>query len=349
MSRGSLLLLLSLIAACSFAPPDGNGGTGGTVDGQVDDPNDRDGDGRANDVDNCPDAANPNQEDGDEDGVGDACDNCAAVKNPRQATLGFTEAVQRDHDGDGVGDECDLCPHLSSDMAKIDSDGDGIGDACDPEPNAANPKPYWNGFYDAPDGSWMRVIGGATDWEVALRDGKVGWRQKTLDGSRHQIVHMQRHDESFVQSSLVIEQMQPSTTTQRSATVTFGFERLSPPAPSQTGYYSCGMLYTPSGDINSVVVGFQRDDSFIVAETQSQTWSDDLIGKPIEVTGRGDRVGATQPNDGSSALKCDATNGTTKQSSMTSSAQRPDGQIGLRTFGMVAWFDYIFVVEPHAP
>jgi hypothetical protein len=34
------------------------------------------------------------------------------------------------------------------------------------------------------------------------------------------------------------------------------------------------------------------------------------------------------------------------ESSMVTSTARPDGQVGLRTFGMTAWFDYIFVVEP---
>jgi len=45
-------------------------------DGQVDEGfDDQDGDGVEDDVDNCPDVANPGQEDSDGDGIGDACDN----------------------------------------------------------------------------------------------------------------------------------------------------------------------------------------------------------------------------------------------------------------------------------
>ncbi len=49
------------------------------------DPNDRDGDGVVNGVDNCPDAANPLQADGDSDLKGDICDPCPMVSNPGTA------------------------------------------------------------------------------------------------------------------------------------------------------------------------------------------------------------------------------------------------------------------------
>jgi predicted extracellular nuclease len=59
---------------------------------------DFDGDGLADDADNCPRAVNPDQADTDADGVGNACDNCRRA-NPDQA----------DADGDGVADACDSC------------------------------------------------------------------------------------------------------------------------------------------------------------------------------------------------------------------------------------------------
>lgn len=60
-------------------------------------PNDADGDGVADDVDNCPATANADQADADGDSVGDVCDNCTLVAN----------ADQRDTNGDGFGNICD--------------------------------------------------------------------------------------------------------------------------------------------------------------------------------------------------------------------------------------------------
>ena len=58
---------------------------------------DQDGDGVADDVDNCPTTANTNQADADGDGVGNVCDNCPTTANANQV----------DTDIDGKGDVCD--------------------------------------------------------------------------------------------------------------------------------------------------------------------------------------------------------------------------------------------------
>jgi len=55
------------------------------------------GDGLANDCDNCPGVSNIAQEDSDFDGLGDKCDNCKFIINP----------VQEDFNNDGEGDFCD--------------------------------------------------------------------------------------------------------------------------------------------------------------------------------------------------------------------------------------------------
>ncbi|SEU38040.1 cell-cell cohesion MYXO-CTERM protein MtsC [Stigmatella erecta] len=78
---------------------------------------DADGDGKADDRDNCPFASNREQTDTDGDGVGDACDNCSGLANYQQ----------RDADGDGVGDDCDS-----------DADGDGVANAQDNCPLVPN-------------------------------------------------------------------------------------------------------------------------------------------------------------------------------------------------------------------
>ena len=84
---------------------------------------DRDGDGVPDDVDLCPDEADPDQGDFDFDGVGDRCDVCPELGGD----------VQVDTDGDGRGDACDNCPEVAN-VTQVDSDGDGYGDACQPEP-----------------------------------------------------------------------------------------------------------------------------------------------------------------------------------------------------------------------
>ncbi len=83
-------------------------------------PDDFDGDGFADDADNCPLLPNEGQDDGDGDGVGDVCDMCPQTYDPNQP----------DSDGDWVGDACDNCPEVSN-SNQADLDGDGFGDACD--------------------------------------------------------------------------------------------------------------------------------------------------------------------------------------------------------------------------
>ncbi len=102
-------------------------GIGWHIDSIEIDSQDRDSDGVANTIDNCPDTANPDQEDTDGDGKGDVCDNCPNAANADQA----------DDDTDGVGDACDNCPN-DANANQIDSDGDELGDACDNCPNDAN-------------------------------------------------------------------------------------------------------------------------------------------------------------------------------------------------------------------
>ena len=77
-------------------------------------PLDTDGDGVADDLDNCPDVENPLQEDADDDGIGDACD----------------EPEVDDADGDGVADDLDNCPDVENPLQE-DADDDGVGDACE--------------------------------------------------------------------------------------------------------------------------------------------------------------------------------------------------------------------------
>lgn len=81
-------------------------------------PSDRDGDGRANESDNCPAAANADQADRDGDGLGDVCD------------LNDDDGPAGDPDGDGRASSADNCPGAAN-PDQLDLDGDRRGDACD--------------------------------------------------------------------------------------------------------------------------------------------------------------------------------------------------------------------------
>ena len=129
---------------------------------------DADGDGMANEIDNCPASSNADQTDGDGDGIGDACDACVGSSNADADGDGYCDEVdvcpdqpnadQADTDTDGMGDVCDACPldpyndidgdgvcgdadncPETSNHAQNDSDGDGVGNRCDNCGSSFNP------------------------------------------------------------------------------------------------------------------------------------------------------------------------------------------------------------------
>ncbi len=136
---------------------------------------DTDGDGIADDMDNCPTAANADQADSDADGAGDACDGCpmdgfklnpgicgCGVRDVDTNQNGVVDCLEEpDSDGDGVPDVSDQCPNdphktdpgqcgcgaadtdtnrngIADCKEGSDSDGDGVSDMTDGCPNDPN-------------------------------------------------------------------------------------------------------------------------------------------------------------------------------------------------------------------
>lgn len=77
LNRAALGFLLALLALVAVGCDNST-----SITGPETDPNDLDGDGVQNAVDNCPNTPNANQADADGDGVGDACETAATCTPP---------------------------------------------------------------------------------------------------------------------------------------------------------------------------------------------------------------------------------------------------------------------------
>lgn len=130
------------IIVCALLAAGGIGiGCSQAVRGGPDD-GDCDGDGIADEEDNCPEEANGDQVDSDGDGLGDVCDLCPDIDDPLMFDTdldGLGDACDDfpDYDADGVADEADNCPYVYNPEQENRNEeedlilGEVLGDACD--------------------------------------------------------------------------------------------------------------------------------------------------------------------------------------------------------------------------
>jgi len=112
----------------------------------------------------------------DGDGVKNAMDNCPNNANPTQA----------DEDGDGLGDVCDPCPPYAN---NTDGDGDGVGDLCDPYPTAGGDHiALFEGFKAGIPPSWVNMSGWTAsngDAVITSSDGAIAYLGSPMTASAH--------------------------------------------------------------------------------------------------------------------------------------------------------------------
>ncbi|NVB77038.1 MAG: hypothetical protein HOV81_01465 [Kofleriaceae bacterium] len=254
-------------------------------------------------------------QDSDGDGIADATDDCPAVAN----------VDQRDHDDDGRGDACDTCPHLADSDA--DSDADGVGDACDPHPTEAGDRiAFFEGFYDPV--AWHEVIG-PKSWQQA--SGEL--RQIQLD-EPSQIVRDDNPNPGtvFVDARVRVNAMSSDTAVRRSAGVVLGYG-------DPKHYFFCGLAAATQG--SEINVGEVYTDFFGTAQYSYApgAFAASMSGDWLTIQAR------TRSRDGTTTIECSSRRAEVTGTATFSTDADAGGDIGVRTNGTDASFDYVFVVE----
>lgn len=260
-----------------------------------------------------PDASGANATtDTDGDGVVDSIDNCPTMAN----------TDQHDHDGDGRGDVCDVCPHLVD--AGGDADGDGVGDACDPRPTEAGDRiALFEGFYGP--GNWNAVIG--DPWQVANGDAV---QSDTV--MQHQIMAGLSLANAFVDVRVKVDQVTNSAASRKSVGVVLGYK--------DTGdYFFCG-LASPQG-YAEVEGGRVGGGQYYFNQNQFDA---QMSGDWTVIQAR-----TTQAPGDVAHMDCTGHRGQVDSQTGYDDDADASGDIGLRTNGANASFDYVFVVDVPPP
>jgi hypothetical protein len=255
--------------------------------------------------------------DTDGDGFADVADNCASVGNPDQ----------RDHDEDGRGDSCDGCPHLADTGADIDLDG--VGDACDPRPMEPGDRiAFFEGFYSDP--AWKPVIGGNT-WQ--LEPGAL--RQPGLDAA-YQLVRDDNPNLAgvFVDARVRVNAVSPNLSQRRSTGLVLAYR-------DPNHYVFCGLAASAAPEGAEVNAGQVFTDFFGTPRFDyvPGVFTDPMSGDWLTMQAR-----TSKTPSGDTRIEC-----VTHRADVTGTASfegnaNLEGDVGIRTNGADASFDYVFVV-----
>jgi hypothetical protein len=258
--------------------------------------------------------------DTDGDGIPDIADNCPLVANHDQ----------RDFDGDLRGDVCDVCPHIAD--AGADFDGDGVGDACDPNPTVAGDRiALFDGFYD--QSGWTAVSGGAT-WTIDHH----ALREPNADGI-FQVVHPQNPPPNnvFVETRVHVNGMSQNQSDRHAVGVVVGYQ-------STQEYYFCGVAATYDGsEIEAGRVDPDYSGNGQYTYTPG-TFDASMTGDAIVL-----QATTAQALGAYTHLDCKGAVAATQGSAGYDTSSDAGGEISLRTNGVDASFDYVFVVEVPPP
>lgn len=254
--------------------------------------------------------------DTDGDGLFDGTDNCLATGN----------VDQHDHDDDGRGDACDVCPHLTD--AGGDSDSDGVGNGCDPNPTTAGDRiAFFEGFYGAV--SWDNTIGSNT-WQLEL--GAL--RQPDIE-NQHQLV---RDDDPDVASVFIdlrtrINAVSTNPASRRSTGLVASYH-------DDSNFLFCGLAAQgPDTVVNAgqVDTDFWGSPRFTYNEA---AFAAPMTGDWLTVQARTIALDAE-----TTRIECSTHRAGVSGNAVYDADTSIDGDIGVRTNGTDASFDYVFVVE----
>jgi hypothetical protein len=273
-----------------------------------------------------PPDADPDVPDGDGDGVPDSEDVCPGVSDPGQ----------HDEDGDGAGDACDDCPHLFGPQEDVGeeengAEPDGVGDACDPNPKTPGDRfVLFDGFGGAALSEEWTVSGPAV----------------TLSG-----------DGALVTGDLAEETRLRATTAPASTElVTVSTELQVASYLGGDGYRYWGLLWgwTPGTTAYLCDIADQVAD-VSPAYLQLVSYGTDGVGQLIQAAegslpiGAGRLIAGDVGGEGRRQVRCESTFASAPLTISTDPDPTiPQGQIGLRSYGVTLTVDWIVAIASPA-